>query len=99
MLYTSGSTGRPKGVQITLANLTSFVDWDLSLTRLPGVPTTAVEQPVWLNQAPFSFDLSVMDLYGSLVAWFGYGLAILLLLVAWYIAAPVGPPGFIYEQF
>lgn len=59
IMFTSGSTGEPKGVEISLANLAGFVDW------------AAAVHPVgrgrrFLNQAPFSFDLSVMDLYLAL---------------------------------
>jgi D-alanine--poly(phosphoribitol) ligase subunit 1 len=59
IIYTSGSTGDPKGV-VTLRCLTAFLEWMLDEQRL----TRAGE--VFLNQAPFSFDLSVMDLYLSL---------------------------------
>ena len=61
IIFTSGSTGEPKGVIITLANLTAFVDWMLGEQRF------AENAETFLNQAPFSFDLSVMDLYLSLV--------------------------------
>jgi D-alanine--poly(phosphoribitol) ligase subunit 1 len=66
VIYTSGSTGRPKGVQITSSALAGFVDWASTLgdDRVPA--GTATTRPVWLNQAPFSFDLSVMDLYCAL---------------------------------
>lgn len=57
IIFTSGSTGEPKGVVITLECLTSFVDWMLREQRLTDMGE------VFLNQAPFSFDLSVMDLY------------------------------------
>jgi len=61
IMYTSGSTGKPKGVVVTLQNLTSFIDWSLSLCKCD-------KDSVFLNQAPFSFDLSVMDLYTSLAS-------------------------------
>jgi D-alanine--poly(phosphoribitol) ligase subunit 1 len=60
VIYTSGSTGDPKGVRITLEALTTFIDWMLAEQQ----PAETAE--VYLNQAPFSFDLSVMDLYMSL---------------------------------
>ncbi|MCO7124548.1 D-alanine--poly(phosphoribitol) ligase subunit DltA [Sporolactobacillus shoreicorticis] len=59
IIYTSGSTGRPKGVQISRRALTSFTEWmqhDFGLE----------EGLTFMNQAPYSFDLSVMDLYPSL---------------------------------
>lgn len=62
IIYTSGSTGEPKGVVITTACLESFVQWMVTEQR-PGE-----QQEVYLNQAPFSFDLSVMDLYMSLAS-------------------------------
>jgi D-alanine--poly(phosphoribitol) ligase subunit 1 len=60
IIFTSGSTGEPKGVVITLECLTSFVEWMLAEQQLAELGE------VFLNQAPFSFDLSVMDLYLSL---------------------------------
>ncbi|MBC5635229.1 D-alanine--poly(phosphoribitol) ligase subunit DltA [Ornithinibacillus sp. BX22] len=59
IIYTSGSTGNPKGVQITSSNLQSFTDWMVGDFPLG-------QGKVFLNQAPFSFDLSVMDLYPAL---------------------------------
>lgn len=59
IIYTSGSTGNPKGVQITAANLQSFTDW-----MTGDFPIG--QGKVFLNQAPFSFDLSVMDFYPAL---------------------------------
>lgn len=59
IIYTSGSTGNPKGVQVTAANLQSFTDWMTSDFPLE-------QGKVFLNQAPFSFDLSVMDFYPAL---------------------------------
>ena len=58
IIFTSGSTGKPKGVMITTGSLENYLDWSVTLiNRKAGV---------FLNQAPFSFDLSVMDTYTGL---------------------------------
>ena len=62
IIFTSGSTGEPKGVVITLGCLTDFVTWQLHEHHFESAEET------FLNQAPFSFDLSVMDLYLSLAS-------------------------------
>lgn len=62
IIFTSRSTGTPKGVTITERNLSNFLDWSITL----GTSTNAKKGKVFLNQAPFSFDLSVMDLYTCL---------------------------------
>lgn len=63
IIFTSGSTGTPKGVQITAECLENFLKWSSSLTDRY---TKQTDQLTFINQAPFSFDLSVMDLYTSL---------------------------------
>lgn len=60
IIFTSGSTGEPKGVQITRRALESFVNWVNREYR------PRQKDEVFLNQAPFSFDLSAMDLYMAL---------------------------------
>lgn len=64
IIFTSGSTGKPKGVQISSENLTNFVNWSMNL----GSEGNFKKKKSFLNQAPFSFDLSVMDLYTSLAS-------------------------------
>lgn len=61
IIFTSGSTGEPKGVVITTKCLDAFLEWTL------GEHGFVEGREIFLNQAPFSFDLSVMDLYLSLV--------------------------------
>lgn len=39
------------------------------------------------------------DAAGRAARWFVYGLFALGVIVAYWIGAPVGPPGFIYEAF
>ncbi|MEP9851409.1 D-alanine--poly(phosphoribitol) ligase subunit DltA [Staphylococcus aureus] len=58
-IFTSGSTGEPKGVQINYESLNEFTQWIIHLNKLG-------RQQQWLNQAPFSFDLSVMAIYPCL---------------------------------
>ncbi|RDY24266.1 amino acid adenylation domain-containing protein [Romboutsia maritimum] len=61
ILFTSGSTGKPKGVQISSNNLDSFVDWISPYLKIDG------SEKVIMNQAAYSFDLSVTTIYPGLV--------------------------------
>lgn len=61
-IFTSGSTGTPKLVEVSLRNLEHFLRWASALPEIaPVLGGTAVGQAAW------SFDLSVADLYLSLL--------------------------------
>lgn len=62
IIFTSGSTGTPKGVQITTSCLDHFIRWAVTL----GGGFFEGNHYTFINQAPFSFDLSVMDLFLAL---------------------------------
>ncbi|QOY60286.1 amino acid adenylation domain-containing protein [Thermophilibacter immobilis] len=60
VIFTSGSTGRPKGIEVTAANVANFTSW------LTTFPVVADGGRVFLDQAHYSFDLSVYELAGAL---------------------------------
>ena len=60
IIFTSGSTGVPKGVEVLYRNLDSCVKWLQEITN--------IEKGVILNQAIYSFDLSIADVYLSLIS-------------------------------
>lgn len=62
IIFTSGSTGKPKGVEVTRENLGNFLEWMTGV----GSSIDDKEGRVFLNQVPYSFDLSVMDTYTAL---------------------------------
>ncbi len=59
IMYTSGSTGTPKGVTIPHRGIIDYADW---LTGTFHFNT----ETVMANQAPFYFDNSTFDIYGSI---------------------------------
>ena len=60
ILYTSGSTGKPKGVVHTHRSALSFVEWSAATFGLSSGGRFS-------SHAPFHFDLSIFDLYVSLL--------------------------------
>lgn len=59
IIFTSGSTGKPKGVEITYNNLKSCMDWLIKVCN--------INRDIVLNQANYSFDLSIADIYLALL--------------------------------
>ncbi len=59
VIYTSGSTGKPKGVMVEHRNATSFFRGMQRAIGLDG-------HGVWLAATSISFDISVLEILGSL---------------------------------
>lgn len=59
VIFTSGSTGEPKGVQIGGDSVLTLVEWMHDCFGMGP-------RPVFMNQAPFSFDLSMYEVFSFL---------------------------------
>lgn len=58
IMFTSGSTGAPKGVQITRGSVLTFLRWALQDFGFDS-------NDVFMNQAPFTFDVSLCDVLNA----------------------------------
>jgi amino acid adenylation domain-containing protein len=61
VLYTSGSTGRPKGVMVSHRAITHFLGWAQCELPLGGADRV-------LGKTPYTFDISVWEIFGTLAA-------------------------------
>jgi len=63
VIYTSGSTGRPKGIMVSHENVVNF---------FTGMKRSIGDEPAgtWLAVTSISFDISVLELLGSLARGF-----------------------------
>lgn len=61
ILYTSGSTGKPKGVCVSYNQAYTFARWAADKFRL-------TESDVVASIAPLHFDLSIFDIFSSLIS-------------------------------
>lgn len=60
LIFTSGSTGRPKGIEVSADNVANFMRW------LRAFPVVSDGGRVFLDQPPYSFDLSQYEVVGAL---------------------------------
>ncbi|MGN0071255.1 MAG: AMP-binding protein [Atopobiaceae bacterium] len=60
IIFTSGSTGKPKGIEVTENDVRHFMEW------LETFPAIRDHGQVFMDQAPYSFDLSEFELVGAL---------------------------------
>jgi D-alanine--poly(phosphoribitol) ligase subunit 1 len=101
VLFTSGTTGTPKGVQIGRESVAALVEW-MSADFALGTA------PVFLNQAPFSFDLSMYEVFGTLALGgtivlasrklCAQGAALLETLASHHVTTWVSTPSFAQQQ-
>ncbi len=86
IMYTSGSTGTPKGVTIPHRGILDYAQWVVETFRFDT-------DTVMANQAPFYFDNSTFDIYGSLLCG-----GKLILIPEVLMLFPVRLPEFLAEK-
>ncbi len=60
IIFTSGSTGKPKGIEVSASNVANFARWVQTFPIIRNGAQTFLDQP------PYSFDLSEYELVGAL---------------------------------
>lgn len=60
IIFTSGSTGRPKGIEVSANNVANFACW------VKTFPAISDGNQTFLDQPPYSFDLSEYEVVGAL---------------------------------
>ncbi len=60
IIFTSGSTGKPKGIEVSAENVKNFMAW------VRTFPVVREGGRMFLDQPPYSFDLSEYELLGAL---------------------------------
>lgn len=60
IIFTSGSTGKPKGIEVSANNVAHFMEW------VQTFPVVREGGQKFLDQPPYSFDLSEYELVGAL---------------------------------
>lgn len=61
IIYTSGSTGKPKGVMVSHRNVNNFLNWAINNFSLNETDRLMLITSI-------SFDISVMEIFGALLA-------------------------------
>lgn len=59
IMFTSGTTGQPKGVQIGREAVFNLMKW-------MTIQLNLAKPNIFMNQAPFAFDLSMYEVFGNL---------------------------------